>query len=90
MSYGRHTDGYIFLLKLSGVKVEFLLSDCAPVTKKCKAIRKIISIEEARAAARAGRRRADHGKPSADIPSLHKVNNFERWLKETHSEISKE
>ena len=59
------------------------------LAKKRKSVGKIISIEEARAAARAARRRAGVCKSNANVPSISKVNKFERWLKETYSEISK-
>jgi hypothetical protein len=47
----------------------------------------VISIEEAKAAAQAGRRRAHRRKFDASFSSARKIRNFERWLEEVYPEL---
>jgi hypothetical protein len=47
----------------------------------------VISIEEAKAAAQAGRRRAHRRKSGTSISSERKIRNFERWLEEIYPEL---
>jgi hypothetical protein len=55
------------------------------VTSKRKTLWKVVSIEDARTAARLGRKRRDLCALSPKAFNVQRFKNFERWLQEDHS-----